>query len=837
MSKLSLFPNSFTQEPAEQFTIETLISKIREGFWRTGVDKLRSKKDENSFKKFKKTLPAVTISGDFKTRDNSVPITKRLRAHSGLICLDVDKKDNPKMRTKDVVDKDCLAQFVSCSGHGIKIIYKCETTTSPEVHRRIYDAAIERLSKKGIKLKVDPIVKSIASLQYVSYDEELYYNCKTKVVIKPLVPIKRKEVKPSENVKKELAQLEEYIEALGSIDISADYEDWMNLMFGLSYTLGESGRKVAHALSKNYEKYSKLETDEKFDACIERNQTQITNPITISTVYRIIGEHLPKPIFRNLTKKYNITNAIGVGEDIEQTDINSKVAYKLFLFEKVRDKETNLVIDLKEKELNLNAFEKLIRDEGFYKYDGKFVHIKENIVEAVDLYDIIRKITDHIEIEGNYVFSYKGTEYNFNWADLIHLWRKIRAQGTTHNQIASSVTIWQPNLLHDSATISYVPYLNGVLTVTGKRVEMVPYSKLKFQIWKERILPRKYLHNRFAGMFEEFFINVTGRGITHKEKKKSKEFHNAFWSLGYMLQGFKRQSTARAWLLYDIKAGNNGRTGKTIIGSAVGYIRSTIVIDGKRTDLNDRFAFQRVQPWTEVIFIDDPKKYTSIIPLFNIISGSLEAEKKQAQSFVISPKIMFASNFIMEMDGESETGRQFTTQLDDYYVRYSKEHNNTISPIVEAHGKEFFTDWDEKDWSQFDTFCINALQTMLSKQAPENKIYGNVRLVRFIQQNDEDLFYQLCLTFKQYLVKVPNGYAVPQALMVAAVQETYGNLSPMKCGKVVKDYFSAIGIHEISRTSITTGGSSKMLSKFNNDLNKLDFGIHTKLLPPYKNIN
>jgi len=223
MSKVSLFPNSYTQEPTEHLQFEDFINKIRTGFWRSEVEKLRAKKDENSFKKFKKTLAAVTISGDFKTRDNKIAIGKRLRAHSGLICLDVDKKDNPKMRASDVVDKECLAQFVSCSGHGIKIIYKCETTNSPEVHRRIYDAAIERLSKKGIKLNVDPIVKSIASLQYVSYDEELYYNYKSKLVIKALPPIKRKEVKPTEDIKKELAQLQEYIDALGATDISSDY--------------------------------------------------------------------------------------------------------------------------------------------------------------------------------------------------------------------------------------------------------------------------------------------------------------------------------------------------------------------------------------------------------------------------------------------------------------------------------------------------------------------------------------------------------------------------------------------------------------------------------------
>ena len=38
----------------------------------------------------------------------------------------------------------------------------------------------------------------------------------------------------------DIKQLEEYIEALDGKDITANYEDWMIVMFGLAYSLGET---------------------------------------------------------------------------------------------------------------------------------------------------------------------------------------------------------------------------------------------------------------------------------------------------------------------------------------------------------------------------------------------------------------------------------------------------------------------------------------------------------------------------------------------------------------------------------------------------------------------
>jgi hypothetical protein len=837
-NKISIFKNSFAEEPEEQITIEELVKRIKEGFWRKQVEKLRQITDLRHYKKTKESLPGVTVSGEYKTRDKYTPMSQRLKKHSAYIALDIDQKDNPKIRTQDLIDNQCLMQYVSCSGGGLKIIYRCKPTKDPAEHRRIYDAAVLRLEKKGIKLKVDPIVKSIASLQYVSFDPNVYFIPKTKLVINPLPPIKIKKSKPSEDQVKDIEQLHEYIEALEGKDVTESYEDWLTIGMGLSYSLGEVGRDVFHKISANYKEYDKGESDEKFDALVERDPNHIERPVTLASVYQIINKHIPKVKLRHLSKKYNKGHAVGIGEDVEggdgkqQGDLSGLVRYKLFLFKKIIDKESKELVDLQPTKLNLNAFESLLNEKGFFRYEGMYVQIVDNIVERVDSDDILRIVTRHIEQDGDYQFNYGKTEYFYSWEELVHLWREIRGQSSIYNQIAAGLDHWQPKLLIDGPTQSYIPFKNGVVLITAKERKLIPYSAIGYQIWKERILPRDYNYTTEPGMFEDFFVNVCGRGEKKADRIKTDHFKRAMWYFGYMLHGSKRQSMARAWLLYDIKAGNNGRSGKSILGQAVGKIRNMVTIDGKQVDFrNNRFALQQVTPWTQVVFIDDPHKYMSLVPLFNMITGDSSAERKGKDPLQMSLKYMVASNNILEAEGTSEQGRQFVTQLDDFYIRYGKENKNILAPIVHLHGKEFFTDWDEKDWAKFDSFAVRCLQYHLSKESPQNNIIGNSMMIRFIQIYEHELFYSLASKFCQFAKRGSDGkLLVPQRLLIDLVKEADPKLGGIQAGRVVKEFLKAVGAGEIGMTSVMVGNMNQMAYRIEKQFSDLSFGEYTKEL-------
>lgn len=831
---ISFFKSSRADKPVEAITIEKLLNYIQYGKWIKQIQALRDA-DSAKYNRLKNNLPAVTVSGTFTNRDKQTPIEDRLIKHSGFICIDIDRADNPKMRVKDLVDKECFAQFVSCSGEGMKIIYRCKPVATAAEHRRIYDAVLQRLAKSGIKLKVDPVVKSLASLQYVTYDPDLYHNAKTKLVVSPLPPLKKNKKSVSEDALKDLEQLNSYIDSLGDRDVTKSYENWLLICFGLTYSLGELGREPFHRLSANYEGYSESETNEKFDSCLEGGNN-MERPVTISTVFQILVDALPKIKLKQLAKVYNKSHAVGIGEDVEQEDLSGMVRYKLFLFKKIFDKELNVLTELVPTALNLNEFERLLKAKGFFRFGKSYIWIQNNIVEEVDLDDIMRIITTHVEQDGDYAFMYKKLEFRFPWEELVHLWRNVRAWATTYNQISASLEHWEPNLLRDNVDESFIPYLNGVVCVSSNHIELIPYKNLEYQIWKERILPRDYVQSKRPGMFEEFFANVTGRGETLKSKLKSEYFTRALWYFGYMLHSIKRQSTARAWLLYDIKTGNNGRSGKTIIGSALGKIRSVVKIDGKQLDMKNRFAFQTVQPWTDIVFIDDPSKFMSIAPLFNMITGEMSADRKNMLPIVKDVKFMFASNWIMESEGASEIGRQFVTQLDDFYVRFSKENNDTITPIVDYHGKEFFSDWDTKDWSQFDSFAIRAIQHYFTSESPKNNIMGNTRVIRFVQLNEQELYHNLCHVFCDNVTRDKAGkLVIVQGILIDVVKENRSDVKNVTAGKIARDFLQAIGGGKIEITSVVKSGRTMMAYRLENDFKTLDFGDVGKdiIHPPF----
>lgn len=813
--KFSFFPNNRADKPTKTLTLEQLVDMVKSGVWAKDVLNLRKTNDEHIYKRLKDKLPAVTISGDFKTRDKFKTLDKRLKNHTGYICLDVDKKDNPRMRTKDLIDRDAVAEFVSAGGEGKKIIYYCKPVKGADEHRRIFDTAINRLAEKGITIKVDPIVKSIASLQYVTFDPLAYFNPKSKVVLQPAKAVERKKVVKGE-VGPLLEQVEDYVRALGSKDVTSSYENWMLLLFGLSYSLGEAGRPIMHKICKNYKGYSKLECDEKYDSFLSTPSDQVGKPVTLSTVFHIINEELSAKAKKDLGKKYSITHAVGeateVADEDSNADLRGLVQWKLILFKKIFDKDSEGISELTAHRLNLNEFEKLLRRLGFYRHEDGYVQITENIVEQVDVPDILRIVTDYIEKEGDYKFIYKSVEYNFSWEELAHFWREQRASSSMYNQVTASLIHWQPNLLKDTQDSSFIPYSNGVVMVDAKSIKVVPYKNIKEQIWKERILPRSFLYSKKQGMFEQFFINVMGRGKGLRQKLASVPYKRGLWYFGYILQGTKRQSTARAWLLYDIMAGNNGRTGKTIIGNAVGKIRSVTIIDGKTLDLKNRFAFQTVSASTEVVFIDDPSKYTSLAPLFNMITGQATFDMKGTKPIVREFKFLIASNWILEAEGRSEAGRQFVSQLDDHYAK-----TNSLTPIVDEHGKEFFTDWNTKDWSEFDSFCMRALQNHFRAEMPDNTIIGNSAVVRFIQLYEEELFYSLAQQTHDH----EKDSSVPTQILCMTINDMHKADNNTKAGKIARIFLTACGAKNLT---ITTKKVNKLVANFYQWEGKLNYG-------------
>ncbi|MFN3194530.1 MAG: BT4734/BF3469 family protein [Chlorobiota bacterium] len=116
-----------------------------------------------------KNLDYYTFSGVFRTRRK-----EDLEFYSGLICLDIDKIDNPENLKKKIIELSIplIAIFTSPSGNGLKVLLR----SSLEIDKHLdYFHYFEKLFKNELGVRIDPSCKDIARACFTSYDPNLYF--------------------------------------------------------------------------------------------------------------------------------------------------------------------------------------------------------------------------------------------------------------------------------------------------------------------------------------------------------------------------------------------------------------------------------------------------------------------------------------------------------------------------------------------------------------------------------------------------------------------------------------------------------------------------------------
>jgi hypothetical protein len=136
------------------------------------VGRIRSISDKTERNKIKATLPAITPSGLFTRRGNTALIR-----HSGLICLDVDQKDNEDIPNysalKDEFSKIANVAYagLSVSGAGFFVLIPI---AFPEQHTAQFNA-LRNLFEDRYEITVDS-TGDVSRLRGYSYDPDAYFN-------------------------------------------------------------------------------------------------------------------------------------------------------------------------------------------------------------------------------------------------------------------------------------------------------------------------------------------------------------------------------------------------------------------------------------------------------------------------------------------------------------------------------------------------------------------------------------------------------------------------------------------------------------------------------------
>ncbi len=295
-------------------------------------------------------------------------------------------------------------------------------------------------------------------------------------------------------------------------------------------------------------------------------------------------------------------------------------------------------------------------------------------------------------------------------------------------------------LLRDTADIAYLPYRNTVVRITGHSPETISYTSLAdLCIWRSQVIDRDFDYAvDFNGChFDRFIRNVAGQNIDR--------ICAFITAIGYLLHAFNHASMGQAVLIYDEVIADlknpSGGTGKGLLGSAVGHVKPVVKLDGKKFSDKDKFAFQGVTPQTQVIFLDDVKADLPFDRFNSLLTDGLEVEQKFRPSLRLSPqdspKLLIASNSVLDCEGTTRKRRQFILEFSDHYS--SRILDGVEQPILAEHGALFFEGWDAAEWQRFDTFMVYCVGQYLERGLQPYAL-KNVGINRLRQTTSEEFY-------------------------------------------------------------------------------------------------
>ena len=250
------------------------------------IETIRSCTDEEQQKSLKKQLPLATISGTFAPTRRA----ENLVAHSGLLCIDIDHKDNMDVDWfKDLKHEWHNIPQILYAGHSTrgKGWFAIFRIAYPDKHKAQFEALQRDFAHSG--LAIDKACKDVSRMRFISYDPEPYVNEDATIYNKVYVDAKPTFCPPYIRASADdgLEQVERCCHEIVSrgIDITATYDDWFHVGAALA-SLGERGRSLFHLVSAQNVKYKAAETDRKFDNCL-----RCVSSINIGTFFHICSRY------------------------------------------------------------------------------------------------------------------------------------------------------------------------------------------------------------------------------------------------------------------------------------------------------------------------------------------------------------------------------------------------------------------------------------------------------------------------------------------------------------------------------------------------------------------
>jgi len=256
---ISIYRNINDTKSTATTLIDQFIADVKNGTWKEPVEKIRETQDAE----LKKTVPLVTVSGQFKERN-----ANGLIAHSGFICIDIDNIEPVNMldvANKLWSDPYTYACFKSIRGNGLAVIVKID----PAKHLDAFEG-LEKYYSQQYQIGIDRSCKDVSRTRFVSYDPGLFFNNRSQI-FKKYIP-KKEQPKLTHPDFVASSDFEYIIDQIVSnrIDLTqGQYYLWRNIGFALCDYFGEDGRGYFHLVSQFNEKYDEKNCDKHYTAFLK----------------------------------------------------------------------------------------------------------------------------------------------------------------------------------------------------------------------------------------------------------------------------------------------------------------------------------------------------------------------------------------------------------------------------------------------------------------------------------------------------------------------------------------------------------------------------------------
>ncbi len=699
---VSYFPNVSSTKTMD-IKLNEVFDNIRSNKLKHHIESIRIEKDDSKRETLKRNTPAITLSGIFREKHSLNDFIK----HSGLIQVDFDKVTSPSdVKAKLIKDQYTLCCFISPSGTGVKVIVKIAPDKG--LHENSFDS-LARYYYDNYGLDMDRKCRDLSRLCFLSYDPDLFVNEQARVFTGITKPVNSQPksssgtVNQSFNLSDDVEKVITRIEAC-KIDITASYENWLKLGFALADGLGINGLPLFLRLSRFYPGFNQTACEKQFHYCLNGNR----KGVTIKTFFQIAREHGISLKAGSNSIAGNESKAKDNDKNIRDTTSESKIeVFYSPVYGKDNDGNT-IIVDVK---FNYRKFIDLLYSFGYRRFDLDkqyiFVRVERQIISEVTT----------VQIQDHFISWIKSLPQKLDFEiSRNFLIEKIYKSPTTYfceRKLSLLKSETEIAFNSDTKTEGFIYYKNGYVRCSEEGYVLHDYSSLKNHVWRTQILPRTFTFKEQQeweisdmGVFARFVFNVAN--------KDTKRFTELCSILGYNLHSYYDRKL-KATILTDSRISDkpDGRTGKTLLCKSLGKIKNYCEINGKDFDPSNKHKYELANLDTQIICLNDVRKNFDFESLYNDITEHLSVNRKNLQPFNIKAKILVTTNKTVSTEGESSKDRSIEFELSEHY-------SEKFSPLDEF-GHWFFSEWEEKDWVEFDNFMMYSICLFLKNGILESQ--------------------------------------------------------------------------------------------------------------------